>query len=275
MWPFERWHDVLRVGRERVELWAWTARGLVLRDREPLAARAFDATAAKAAVAVLLAREQRNSPRPIDVVIESAWLPVMPIEPGPALLSRAQVEALLRHRITQVYGSVDELGGVWELMIEHRAGDRFGLGFALSSSLRIALLDAATASKRKVASMQPAFAWGRSRLHSSAAREGWLLWAEQDRTLLALTRGGRIHALNTAAPAVSTSEQAVRLARIEALRQGITANDAPVVVAGWQESTASTARELASGVSWIAVAAPPSMERASGAGRVAGLERAA
>jgi hypothetical protein len=275
VWPFERRHDALRVGRERIELWAWTAHGLALRDREPLAARAFDAMAVKAVVAVLMAREQLNSPRPIDFVIESAWLPVMPIEPGPALLSRVQVEALLRHRITQVYGPADELGGAWEFMVDHRAGDRFGLGFALSSSLRIALLDAATASKRKVASMQPAFAWGRSRVRSSAAREGWLLWAEQDRSLLAFIRGGRIHALNAAAPAVTTSEQAVRLARIEALRQGITANDAPVVVAGWQETTSSAVRELASGVAWFSVAAPPSMERASGAGRVVQVERAA
>jgi hypothetical protein len=275
VWPFERRHDVLRIGRECVELWAWTARGLVLRDHEQLAARAFDAAVVSAAVAMLLVRTRPGFSSTMDVVLESAWLPTMPIEPGPALLSRVQVEALLRHRITQVYGPVDELGGAWELMVDHRAGDRSGLGFALSSSLRTALLDAAVTSKRKVASMQPAFAWGRSRLRGSAAREGWLLWAEQDRSLLALMRGGRVHALNAAAPTVTTSEQAVRLARIEALRQGITANDAPMVVAGWQESTASTARGLASGVSWISVAAPPSMERASGAGRVAGLERAA
>jgi hypothetical protein len=275
VWPFERRHDVLRVGRERVELWVWTARGLVLRGRQPLAARAFDAMAVKAVVAVLLAREQRNGLRPIDVVIESAWLPVMPIEPGPALLSRVQVEALLRHRVTQVYGPADELGGAWEWLVDHRAGNRFGLGFALPLSLRTALLDAVTASKRKVVSVQPAFAWGRGRLRGSAAREGWLLWTEQDRTLVAFVRNGRVHALNAAAPLVTSTEHAVRLARIEALRQGISVNDAPVVVAGWHDTASSASRGSTKGVSWSSVAAPRSAAHASAVGRVAGLERAA
>lgn len=275
MWPFERRHDVLRIGRERIELWASTARGLVLRDQEPLAARAFDTAAARAAVAVLLAHAQAGSSRTIDVVLESAWLPVLPIEPGPALLSRAQVEALLRHRVTQVYGPSDELGGAWALMVDHRAGDRFGLGFALPSSLRTALLDAVIASKRKVVSMQPAFAWGRSRLRGGAAREGWWLWAEQDRTLVAFARGGRFHALNAAAPLVTSLEQAARLAGIEGIRQGIAVNDAPVVVSGWQKAPSSLARDTPSGVSWVSVAAPHSTAHASVVGRVVGLERAA
>lgn len=275
MWPFERRHDVLRIGRERVEMWALTADGLVPRDQQPLAARAFDAPALQAAATTLLARPQPDGSQAIDVVFESAWLPVMPIEPGPALLSRTQVEALLRHRVTQVYGPVDDLGGAWELRVDHRAGDRFGLGFALSSSLRTALQNAVAASKRKLVSMQPAFAWGRSRLRGGAAREGWWLWAEQDRTLVAFVRGGRIQALNAAAPMVSTTEHAARLARIEAMRQGIAMSDSSVIVAGWHAAALSASRDTASGVSWFSVAAARSTAHATAAARLAGLERAA
>lgn len=250
MWPFERRRDVLRVGRDRVELWTWLSSGLVLHRQQGLSGAPFDTVALRAALVPLLQANSRDV-RAIDVVMESAWLPVLPIEPGPTLLLRPAVEALLRHRVSTVYGA-PESSGAWDLHVDHRAGDRSGLGFALSSSVRAVVLDASVAAKRKLASMQPAIAWGRARLRSHMPRNVWMLWLEHDRTLVAWVRGGRVQAFNAAAAVVSTADQAVGCVHIESLRQGIQSEVAPIVVAGWQEVPT---RAASPGLSWLSVAA--------------------
>jgi hypothetical protein len=269
VWPFERRNDAVRVGRESVELWTRTKAGLVLREHEAITGRALDAAPLRTAVTALLGRAPAAKARAIDFIVESAWLPVLPIEPGPALLSRPHVQALLLHRVSQLYGAVDARGLAWELVVEHRAGDRQGLGFALSPSARGALVDAAAAFKRTAASVQPALAWGRVELLRQSMRNGWLLWMEQDRSLVALVRVGRVHALNAGAPPVRDAAHARRLVEVEAVRQGA-ALQAPLVVAGWQDSLAG-ALHTGSGVSYVSMAAPaqPSAVRVARVGRTA------
>lgn len=266
MWPFERRNDVLRVGIERLELWSRTPRGLALTDQEHVSAGQHEVSAVTAIGASLLARQPANGVRSIDVVVESAWLPVMAIEVGRELLAAAQVEALLRHRIALVYGQADELGGAWDVRIDHRPGDRLGLGFGMPPRWRRSLLDLAASTRRTVASIQPAFAWGRRWLRGRAPRDGWLMCVEQDRTLAAYLRGGRPQALNAAAPAVTSMEQALRIADVETIRQGITAVNAPVVVAGWLDAPMGDGRDAPTGVTWVSMAAPSSRVPASARG---------
>jgi hypothetical protein len=247
VWPFDRRRDVLRIGRERAELWRWSAQGLVRTAGQALSGAPFDAALLGVAIESLLRREPRLPS--IDVVVESAWLPALAIEPGPALLSRHAVEALLLHRVNDVYGAPPS--GVWQLQLEHRAGESAGLGFALASTVRSAIVDAAAAAGRRPSSIQPAFNWARSRLKRELPPDAWLLWHEQDRCVVARLERHRVRAMNAAAARVSAAEQVQRCVDIEGLRQGNAAAPAPVFVAGWEE-----APRRAAGVTWLSVAAP-------------------
>lgn len=261
MWPFEQRHDVLRIGRNCAELWAWSARGVMPVGHQALAGAPVDATALQAGVDSLLKRGRRTPA--IDVVVESAWLPVLQIEPGPTLLSQRSVEALLLHRLNNVYGAPPS--GAWQLRVEHRAGERTGLGFALAPAVRAAIVDAAATAGRRVASIQPAISWARSRLRRHVPNNAWLLWMEQDRSLVARLELGRVRALNPAAPHVGTVGQARRCVEVEALRQGEPGSAPPVVVGGWGEGP-----RRAEGLVWLSVAAPELSDISSAAVAVEG-----
>jgi hypothetical protein len=248
VWPFDRRCDVLRVGRDRVERWTSARRGLMLHSQQALSARPFEAAALQTAVTQLLHDGERT--RAVDVVVESAWLPLLLIEPGSALLSRMEVEALLSHRVTTVFGAPGA-GDAWELIVEHRAGDRQGLGFALASTVRIALLASLRAADCRVSSIQPAFTWGRAHFGSKVPGDGWWLWQERDRTLVALLRKRRVVALNAGAPLATSAEQAEGLVHIESLRQGLRGDAGPLTAAGWQAVPPVPAGDPASRLLWV------------------------
>jgi hypothetical protein len=255
VWPFERRHDVLRVGRASAELWARTPAGLVRRDHEAITGESPDVAALKSGMRGVLARRAEGV-QAVELVLESSWLPVLCIEPGRTLLARAQVESLLRHRLALLYGVSDASADAWSVQVEHRAGERQGLGYALRPSVKQALLDAAMASKCKVASIQPAFIWGRRHFGKRLPRDGWCLWQEQDRTLVVLFASGRVRALNGGAPVLRNAAQATRLVEVEALRQG-QPNAAPTLVAaGWEPLRG--ARTSSPTMSWLCVAASTS-----------------
>jgi hypothetical protein len=216
-------------------------------------------------VAALLVRTP--AVRAVDVVIESAWLPVLPIEPGPMLLGRAPVEALLRHRVAQVYGT--EPGDAWALMLDHRAGERHGVGYALSAATRSALMVGASDAKCEIASLQPALAWGRKRLGRQVPATCWFAWMEQDRMLLAYMLRGRVQALNAAAAGFRDAAQARRVVEVEAVRQGVSGAAGPLVLGGWNAAPGGSA-----GLTWLSVAGPELRRPVAAVGSVA-RERAA
>jgi hypothetical protein len=270
VWPFERRHDVLRVARDSLELWAWTPQGLVRRDHEVIAGEPLDAAALMTGLRRLLTRQAAGA-HAVDVAVESSWLPILCIEPGPTLLAEAQVEALLRHRLALLFG--DASPDAWSVQMEHRAGDRQGLGYALRPSVKQVLRDAVTASHRKVASIQPAFAWGQRHFGKRLPREGWCLWQEQDRTLVVWFANGRVRALNAGAPVLRNTGQAMRLVEVEALRQGQLNAASTLVVAGWDPSPG--ARTSSPTMSWLCVAAPTSAVPQAAPGGALQGERAA
>ena len=232
MWPLERGRDVLlRIGRERVELWERAQQGLVLRGQQSLdSAGEPDAAALQDALQRLLDEtrgEQGGADkraRAVDAVLESAWLPVMLLDVGQTLWSRGQVEALLRHRLMRLYGDRD--GPIWDLQLDHRAGDAVGLGYGLTPSVKQLVLGAVAAAGMRLASLQPAFAWGLKRLERErrTLRNGWWLWVEQDRSLVGCIERGRVSALNAGAMVPRDDARALRLIEIEAARRGVSAS---------------------------------------------------
>lgn len=270
MWPFERQADVVRIGRDRVEYWASSAQGLVLRGEQALVGAGSPQAAALAAGLGRLfqtvrsdAAMSRRSAATIDVVFESAWLPIMLIEVGHSLWSRRPLEALLRHRFSQLYNERDDPVTAWSLQLDHRAGEAQGVGYGLTPPIRQAAIDAATAAGLRLASLQPAFCWGwqwlqrhrRSRV-GAVRRAGWWLWIEQDRALVCyLDARGRLRSLNAGASVPEDAAQCLRLIEIEALRQGIPAEEVRGLVVGWQPPPDATRGGVGARLGFVTVAA--------------------
>lgn len=240
MWPFESRRDVVRAGRDRVEYWAATGAGFALKRSRALGASEGSRTALlAAALGGLLAEadaasESASKACSVDVVLESAWLPVVLLDTGRELWRPAQVEALLRHRLARVYDERGDAVAGWELSVDHRAGDALGLGFGLSPLVKTAVVSAVAAAGFTLASIQPAVQWGRQRLKQG--REGWCVWLEQDRAIVNHLRAGRVTAMSPAAALPADAATCLAMLRIERLRLGIEKDDVGGVVAGWQQA---------------------------------------
>ena len=248
MWrpSFLRTSFFLRVGRARVELWRADGERL-----EQLAHAVIDdasppnpATLAAPIAQVLSGAELKGASKSaiaLHAVLESAWLPVVPLSTGGALWSGTELDALLRHRLSQAHDDESTLTAEWDIRIEHRPGDDMGFGYALNPAVKAAVLSAASAAGHVVRSVQPAFnwAWQRSRRERRRQAAGsptaWWIWREQDRALAACVVGGQVCALNPAAPLPCETTSAARLVEQESARFGITSAGSTVLVSGWDD----------------------------------------
>lgn len=256
MWPFDRWMnaDVLRVCRDSVEHWADGPGGLVLRRHEPLAA-AMDASALQDAIGRLFA--DASHPRRVDAVIESAWLPVMLLAPGPEHRRVSDLEALLRKRVAALHDLDDASIAQWQVQIDGLPGQARVCGYALPVALRAAVTRATAAAGVAVRSLQPAWAWARAHASQRATRahSGWWLWQESDRTLVANLFQGRVRSLHPAIAPMNERFDLTAIIGAEAVRHGLAATSA-VVMSGWVAPTL-----VAKPARWLGVAAMQPMSR--------------
>lgn len=269
MWPLSRRSGpLLRLCRDRAEFWIRQGEEFVCAAHEGIAKNAV-AAMAETLVALLTRDEVAacSTNDDIDIVIESAWLPVLPLEAGPTLWSTPQMTALMRHRLTQIYAGEGSVAGPWTLRLDYRPGDRHGLGYALAAEVGEAFAQVASTSRRRWRSLQPALHWGwgqfaSQRRGATRAKHGacWI-WIEQDRALVALLQKDGIAALNPGAMVPRDEAELMRLATREALRAGLEQADLAVVVAGWQVGTNSDKATLATHLSVAAHLAAPTTTR--------------
>lgn len=244
MWPLERKHDLVRIGRDRVEHWSREGRQFALRGQRPIECGSPPSPEGLAAALRPLLEDMRaiqgKAAAAVDVVLESTWLPVLLLDTGDPLWSRSRTEALLQHRLAQLHGRPGAADG-WELQLQHDAAGAQVLGYGLAPSVRQAVVEAAAAAGQPLASLQPALAWawrrlkrhrpGRSRREPGGA---WWLWVEQDRCLVTHLAGGRVMVLNAGAPLPGDDPQCAELVRIEGVRQGLPPTEkARIGVADW------------------------------------------
>lgn len=243
MWPLSRRGDLLRVTRGGVERWT---RGPLGWTRLREASFAEGEAPSLSGLAGLLSTALVGAPRSVDVIVESAWLPVMMVETGAAVWSRSSVEALARHRMTELHddrGPVHEAlhgttAAAWSYVVDHRPGDECGVAYGLPPALRASIEQALATAGVRPASLQPGLSWGWSALASRRTRtfkrDGWWIWLERDRAIVCRTRRGRIVALNAGA-ALSTDWLSLgRAVRFEMVRLGLSGELGPVALAGWQ-----------------------------------------
>lgn len=240
MWPFDRREAIVVAGRMRAELWSRGPSGCSLASTAPITfGGAQQVPSLGSALQGLFeaARAQRGG-RAIHVVLESAWLPVIALDVGGAPWTERKLHALLQHRFGMLFG-IEAMARDWDLQADHRAGDAMALGFGLAKEVKNAVLAAAKTAGATVASVQPSFAWGMGRCLRPARRTpaAWWMWGEQDRSLVAHVRRGRVAALNPAADPVHGAEDCRALAVRESIRLGTGEPGAPAWAGGWRVPT--------------------------------------
>jgi len=253
VWPLDRRKDVLRVGRRRVELWQPSTAGFVLKDQQGMGHEDASPSRLSQAVKDLLVRAgaegKQRQRQGLDAVLESALLPVMLLDVPATLWSVPQVEALFQHRVNEVYGRPEN--GSWQLHLVFLPGASRALGYALSPTIRAALLAAVEHAGRKLTALQPALAWGQREVKREMPRNGGYLWIEQDRALVCLAKSGQLVGLNAGASLPHDMQQAHRRLQVECARQGVV-DLARGVIAGWEPSAMDLApHEL---MRWVCVA---------------------
>jgi len=246
VWPFDRKRDVLRVGRLSVELWRSQPEGLVRAHAVAIGSRDDLSAGLKA-----LLETQSESRTSLDVVVESAWLPVVLLETGHEVWAQDAVEGLLRYRLARVYDERDDAVASWELRFDHQPGERFGVGYGLSPRVRAAVDEACAEVGFTVASLQPALQWGMRR---SSPQSGWFVWLEHDRAIVAFLEKGQVTAMQPAAELPGNPAHLTKMLRLEQLRAGIGSAPVSVALAGWD---APSSLQAAAGVNWHGVAAGP------------------
>lgn len=251
MWPFDRTsvRSYVRIGRHAVELWQDSKAGLSLRLKQ-----GFEQGRPPTPVELegALRKLFGSTEAAVTVLIESAWAPVVLVDTGEGLLRQAQLSELVRHRFRLTYDRIDDPVAAWSVRVDHRAGDRYALGFALSPQVRNAVVTAASASKVKLSGINPAFDWGWQFLNPSKRslrHGGWWVWPEQDRMLLARVGAGRIVGLHPAIDVTADSKQILRDIEAEAVRQGVAHTGETIVAARWSAAGSTGPRD--GGVSWV------------------------
>lgn len=240
MWPLD-WnagHEYLRVGRHALERWNDVGGVLTLGGSEALGPDAGEQAHALVPAARAL---YANAPgKKVTLLLESAWLPVMSVDTGAALLSPAQLDALVRHRFGLHHGDIRDPVSALELRIEHQAGRRHALAYGLSPRVKQALIEAGEAIGVKWAAMLPAFGWGRGRLGPTTPRRStaaWWVWQEQDRLLVARTARNELVGFNPGAARLNDEAGVVRLIESEEARLGVTTRTDSITVALWDAPT--------------------------------------
>jgi hypothetical protein len=247
----QRAGEVLRIGRHTVQRWSVendqrlgrsniTALSLTASTDFPADTWRSNSLPTDA-LSVALAKLYPTPPKyGIEIVLESAWLPLMLVETGGVLVSEAQAIALLRHRFARLYDSPNDPVASWDVRAHFKAGDALALGYGLSPQVRGGLTTAANALSLKISAIASAWDWGWQRAQLAnmlPAQSGWWGWQEQNLWML-----GRIDVENSTPQLKSlhpclawrdTPQALAQTVLTEARRLGIDQVPEDILIGGW------------------------------------------
>jgi hypothetical protein len=236
--------DFVRVGRQSAQRWSQTPQGLLHLATESLGEEEAGGTSSllTALTALVgpgdLAAATHTSPQSHShLILESVWLPVILVELGTSTWAADQARALVRHRLRGLYDGAQEQFNDGEVRVDFRPGDRYAVGYAVPTSVMDTVNRVASLFGLRWASLQPAFAWGWERgwaRRKWPLGQGWWIWNEQDRSLVACVDDGRVFTLNSGAARCVDDADAAQAVRVETLRCGAKCDGWPMVVAGWE-----------------------------------------
>ena len=240
MWRFDRWssRDVVRVGRSTVEHWRAAGTDLLLQQRSLLPSdRTPTLEDLEAAIAALLTHAPS---RKIDLVLESAWLPVVLLDTGSRLLSNAEINALARHRFQRHHDTPSDPVAQWHLRADHRAGERWSLAYGLPDRVLTAATSAGKFRGVSWARIMPSLDWAAQR-HAARTRTGtWIVFVEEDRQLVLRLAAGRAVGLHAAMPASPSETAPLTSIAAEEARLGIAPGSDAIDILHWSLHEPST-----------------------------------
>lgn len=197
----------------------------------------------------------------VDLVIESALMPVILVDAGDLILSVAEVDALVRHHLGLHYDDGPHKVAGWTVRSDYLAGNRFVLACGMPPWLSMALKAAEATNSPRWRTILPALSAGWQRCRQSSGdslHNGWLVWQEQDRSLVARLESGRVVGLNPGAPRFESAHDIDRLVRTESFRLGISTDQDRVFIGSWNTRRREAGRGKDSRHCWITLESPSS-----------------
>lgn len=236
MWPRKEpsTAEYLRIGRLALERWQIAdGRLFMIAEHRLRADVALEPHHLVEGIDALYASPPASA---VTVLLESAWLPLILLDSGSALLRTAQLETLARHRFGMYFSDGTDPVSKWELRVEGRAGDRYALAYGLSPRVKQAIVSVGATLGVQWAAVTPAFAWGRDQITRSTPHAHgvqWWLWCEQDRTLVARLESHQAVGLNPGGNFVVDEADALTLASSEHIRLGVDSATDPIRAFSW------------------------------------------
>jgi hypothetical protein len=148
----------------------------------------------------------------MEVVLESAYVPIMRVETGASLWNSGQLRSLFVHRFGLLFGNGQAVDA-WDFRSDHRFGDRSAMAFALPRAVRVLLDELGRERTIRLSAWRPALVWGLRHFPPtapSACSKRWWAWGEQDRTMLLGFEGDDVCGFIPALPGEADDEERVR-----------------------------------------------------------------
>jgi hypothetical protein len=238
---------VLRLGQAHFQLWRVNGLRLELLASRPSGHIRYNDYQA---IANELAMLSNGLPAgaSVQLLADSKWMPLSLLVTGRAPLSGAQVQALAKHRLVDVFG---EQAQTWGVQTNYVGGDMQALAFACPDGL----LASVQQSPLQIQSMQPTFCWAWNQVwcHEGTKADKWLVFAEHDRTVMARMANGRLLAFQPAGPLVTSPAQLATALPIHALRCGLDETDHTALGISLEPRADMTQVSPTAGVRWHAV----------------------
>lgn len=249
---------VVRLGQAQVQLWkAHGQRWSLLGSK----AANHIAYAQHQAVAAVVADLTSSLPpgSNVHVVADSRWMPLTLMFTGRRPLSQAQALALAKHRFVDVFG---EQAQAWNVQANYVSGDEHALAFACPSGLMASVRqglgldvdDPVKTGKKNLRSIVPTFSWIWNQTAPRGRGSAWFVVAEQDRSLMAWIQKGRLRAMQTAGPVISSPAHLSALLKTEALRCGVVEESVATLGASLEMHPDMTRVSPVPGIEWRTLA---------------------
>ncbi len=230
---------LVRIGQAQCQLWTQSSVGWALKAALPCHHLKPNQVQELTAIVGQLLTEL---PAPADVqfIVDSRWMPVSWVQIGAAVLDKVQMDALLQHRFADVYG---EEARKWSCRSTYVSGDPWAFAVGVPERLLAALAEACpkapldpakNAGRTRITGVESSFtrAWNQT---PNLGRGSWCLAViEQDRTLLALIKAGRLTAMNVAAPPLHDVTNLQAFLGVQWLRAGVTHPPQACTLVSWE-----------------------------------------
>jgi hypothetical protein len=188
----------------------------------------------------------------VSIVCDSKWAPVCLIRTGPKPLKTTSLDLLIRHRLKDIFGME---AAHWLINSDYQPGNHTAIASGLPLALKQAIDHALQkhASRKHTVSYESTLAWTWNQIwrhHKVTNSSAWLVLAEQDRTIMLYRHRGQTQALQAAAEAMHTPDEATKLVQLECVRAGITGDVCAISCFTFEAITASHTPVDKPGLRW-------------------------